>query len=213
MRFFRKLFKRARQKFRREKVVAPVVKAPVKSPVVVKPEKSLPPIKNENIETVTVSKFAFNTDGAGEKYKHLSNSHQSRTATGIGNGGEILGYTLPLESNMKKIRALGVKEPIGKNRAAILEFVENGTVYRLLAVANDTGGRWGESREDRQWGELGVNTYDALRELGAKVKVKKNSLSVPSDLKLTYHFLPDKVFSVDDYRELKQRLTAEGKLS
>jgi len=152
----------------------------------------------------TVSRFSFNTDKS--KYSHLSGSHQNRTATGIGNGGTILGYTIPLNSSLKR-----VKEG-QRNQAAILTFTQGAKSISLLAVANDTGGIHinGDSR-NRGWGELGINTWLAAQKQGLQIKLSRNRLSTPG-VKLKFQLLDYRVKTVSQYKRLTRVLRDSGQL-
>lgn len=152
----------------------------------------------------TVNRFSFNTDKSN--YSRYSGSHQARTATGIGNGGEILGYTLPLDSSLKRVKEGKRYQP------AILTFQQGAKTIKLLAVANDTGGRHinGNSR-NRGWGELGINTWFAARDAGLRVTISRNRISLPGT-RLTYAFLDAEVRTVSQYRALKNKLIKSGQL-
>jgi hypothetical protein len=152
----------------------------------------------------TATRFSFNTDKS--QYSRFSGSHQNRTASGIGNGGEILGYTLPLDSSLRRVKE-------GKRyQAAILTFRQGLRTVKLLAVANDTGGRHinGNSR-NRGWGELGINTWFAAKDAGLRVTISRNRLSLPGT-RLHYSFLDAEVRTVSQYRSLKRRLQQSGQL-
>jgi len=152
----------------------------------------------------SVGEFSFNTDKS--EYGRYSGSHQSCTATGIGNGGEILGYTIPLDASLKRVKEGRRYQP------AILTFHQAGKEVQLLAVANDTGGRHvGGSSRNRGWGELGINTWFAARDAGLDVSIGRNRVSVPGT-RLEYEFLPGEVRTVSQYRELQERLRASGQL-
>lgn len=169
------------------------------------------PVRHSITRTETVDKFSFNTDGSS--HGKLSGSHQSRTASGIGNGGEILGYTIPLDSSLRRIKTKNGR-PVAKLRqAAILTFTSDGKSYRVLAVGNDTGGRHinGNSR-NRGWGELGINTWREVQRLGLGVQISRNRLGVPRGTTLQFAFLDQTVRSVEQYRELKSELASQGML-
>lgn len=169
------------------------------------------PVQHSITRTETVDKFSFNTDGSG--HGKLSGSHQSRTASGIGNGGEILGYTIPLDSSLRRIKTKNGRPVARVKQAAILTFTSEGKTYRLLAIGNDTGGRHinGNSR-NRGWGELGINTWRELQRQGMGVEISRNRLGVPRGTTLQFAFLDKTVSSVEQYRELKSELTAQGML-
>lgn len=168
------------------------------------------PAKARSIKsTVMVTRFSFNTDGSS--YGSLSGSHQGRTASGIGNGGEILGYTIPLDSSLKKIKTKNGRPVARLRQAAILTFTSGDQTVRLLAVGNDTGGRHinGNSR-NRDWGELGVNTWLEAKRRGLGIQITRNSLKIPRDTTLEYAFLEETVSSVAQYRQLEAKLSKQG---
>ena len=152
----------------------------------------------------SVSRFSFNTDKS--KYAHLSGSHQSQTATGIGNGGTILGYTIPLDSSLKR-----VKEG-QRNQAAILTFTQGSKSITLLAVANDTGGlHVNGNSHNRTWGELGINTWLAAQKQGLNIQLSRNRLSTPG-VKLKFQLLDYRVKTVSQYKRLQRVLRDSGQL-
>lgn len=183
-------------------------------PVILKldnPEGPAKPVKRSIQRTESVDKFSFNTDGSGSG--KLSGSHQARTASGIGNGGEILGYTIPLDSSLRRIKTKNGRPVARLKQAAILTFTSGDQTVRLLAVGNDTGGRHidGNSR-NRGWGELGINTWREVKRQGIKVQIARNRLGIPRGTRLEYGFLDQTVSSIKEYRELKATLTEQGML-
>ena len=155
------------------------------------------------VHELAVIKFTVNTDGS--QFGHLSKWHNAGTATGIGNGGEILGFTLPLNRDLKTIKQVSDFKPE--------EFEVDGDTHRLLAVANDVGGRQiNRSRFNRGWGELGINTFLYLQNLKVAIDIRHNYLSVPAGMKLTYRFLDQKIRSEEEYRQLKKNLIQQGRI-
>lgn len=163
------------------------------------------------VSAARTDKFTFNTDGSS--FGKYSKSHQGRTATGIGNGGEILGFTIPLDSSLKRIKKVNGKPVANKFQAALVTFFSQDKTETLLLVGNDTGGRHiNGNRRKRGWGEFGVNTYKELQSRGFPITMKKNSLGVPRDMEATYEFLDTKVYNVRDYKNLKAKLTEQKRL-
>ena len=155
---------------------------------------------------VTIDKFSFNSDGAGGG--GLSSTYQSKTASGISNTGEILGYTIPLDSTFTKVKDGRIRQP------AIITFQEGGNYYRILAIANDTGGIHinGDSK-NRGWGEIGYNTYKYLQDqYDFPLEIGRNSLTMPQDAKATYELLDGDIRNVEQYRALKEKLVSENRL-
>lgn len=158
------------------------------------------------VGSIRVSEFALNTDGSAGG-SEFSSTHQNVTASGITNGSEILGYTIPLDSSLKKIKEGRLNQP------AIITFTSGDKQQKVLAVANDTGGRQiGGDPNNRGWGELGLNTIKSLKESGFGVRYGKNSLTFPEGTVATYEFLDGEVKTVDQYRELKIKLESSGSL-
>jgi len=167
-----------------------------------------------------ITSFSFNNDGNTTQDTTLSNTYLGQTASGIPNDSEILGYTIPLDSSLKKIQLDANGNPVARLRQpAIVTFTDaNGNSYKILAVGNDTGGKWvGNNSSQRTWGEFGSNTYRALQSQGLGVEVGRNSsgtpfLNMPKGTTASFEFLEGSVTSVEQYRELQSQLSTQGRI-
>ena len=165
--------------------------------------------------SVSTTGFTANNDGNTRFDTGLSPIYQGQTASGIPNDGEILGYTIPLNSSLNQIQQDNNGNPVARlKQPAIITFTtSSGQQYKVLAVGNDTGGRWlDRSGTNRGWGEFGTNTFRALQQQGLDVNLNYNSLSLPPGTTATYNFLNGTVNSVEEYRALQQSLQQQGLL-
>lgn len=148
--------------------------------------------------------YAVNTDGAASTGG--SGTYLPNTASGIPNDSSILGYTILTNQAGTRIVDGRIKQP------AIITYTIEGKPYRFLAVANDSGGlnRPGQAR---QWGEIGINTWQALIGAGAPgVTASGKGVSLPAGSTIQYDFLPGSVSTVEEYETLKTQLENEGRL-
>lgn len=166
-------------------------------------------------KVASTNTFAFNNDGNTTSDTGLSDTYLPKTASGFSNDGEILGYTIPLDSSLTKIARDSNGNPVAQiKQPAIVTFKDSaGKEYRVLAVGNDTGGKQISGPNDRGWGEFGTNTWRAVQDQGLGVSLGRNSLGGTEGVTATYEFLEGQVNSVDEYRALQQKLVAEGKLN
>jgi hypothetical protein len=169
---------------------------------------------NSTGKVVSANSFAFNNDGNTRTDTNLSDTYLPKTASGIPNDGEILGYTIPLDSTLTKIAKDGNGNPVARIRQpAIVTFRDSsGKEYRVLAVGNDTGGKQITGPRDRGWGEFGTNTWRAVQSQGLNVTLGRNSLEGVNGVTATYEFLDGRINNVDEYRYLQNELIASGKL-
>lgn len=165
--------------------------------------------------TTSATQFAFNNDGNTQGDQGLSSTYQNKTASGIPNDSEILGYTIPLDASLKQIaRDSSGNSVANLKQPAIITFrTSSGQEYRVLAVGNDTGGRQvGGNPLVRDWGEFGTNTFRALNKQGLNVQLGRNSISLPPGTTAIYEFLNGSIDTVQQYRELQNELVQTGRL-
>jgi len=167
------------------------------------------------VRTASVKEFVANNDGNTSVDVNISSTYQNRTASGIANDSEILGYTIPLDASLKNVAKDSSGNPVAKLfQPALVTFKDgSGREYRVLAVGNDTGGRQvGGNALTRDWGEFGTNTFRTLQKQGLDVSLAKNSLGLPAGTTATYQFLDGEVKNVEQYRALQSQLVASGAL-
>jgi hypothetical protein len=167
-----------------------------------------------------ITSFSFNNDGNRTQDTTLSNTYLGKTASGIPNDSEILGYTIPLDSSLSKVQLDANGNPVARLRQpAIVTFTDaNGKSYKVLAVGNDTGGKWvGNNSSQRTWGEFGSNTYRALQSQGLGVDIGRNAkgtpfLNMPKGTTASFEFLEGNITNVQQYRDLQSQLTSQGRI-